>query len=56
MVLNAPTKLIFLLSLIIAVVALIAAFNVLSFIPVAAVWIMTIAYLLLAAGVLFKGL
>ncbi|WP_087587128.1 hypothetical protein [Nitratireductor soli] len=56
MALNPPTKLIFLLSLIIALVALIVALNVLSFVPLPAVWIMTIAYVLLAAGVVFKGL
>ena len=56
MALNAPTKLIFLLSLIIALVALAVALNVLSFVPLRAVWIMTVAYVVLAAGSVFKGL
>ncbi|MCR4266241.1 hypothetical protein [Nitratireductor sp. ZSWI3] len=56
MTLNPPTKLVFLLSLVIAIVAIVAAFNVLPFLPVPAMWIMAIAYVLLAAGCVFKGM
>ncbi|WP_367714885.1 hypothetical protein AB2N04_13100 [Nitratireductor sp. GISD-1A_MAKvit] len=55
MTLNAPTKIVFLLSLVIAVIAVIAAFNLLSFVPIPAFWIMTLAYILLVGGSLLKG-
>ncbi len=56
MTLNPPTKIIFLISLIIAIIAIVAALNMLSFIPFPAFWIMTIAYILLSAGVIFRGI
>lgn len=55
MTLNAPTKIVFIISLIIAVIAVIAAFNLLSFVPIPAFWIMTLAYILLVGGSLLKG-
>lgn len=55
MKLSAPTQIVFLISLVIAVIGVIAAFGALAFIPVAAVWIMVIAYLVLAAGCLLRG-
>lgn len=56
MTLNAPTKFVFLLSLVVALAAIATAFNVLPFLPVPAMWIMTIAYLMLAASTILKGL
>jgi hypothetical protein len=53
--LSAPTKIVFLISLVIAVIGVIAALGVLAFIPLASVWILTIAYIVLAAGCLLKG-
>ncbi|MEI5679277.1 hypothetical protein G6N74_00115 [Mesorhizobium sp. CGMCC 1.15528] len=53
--LSAPTQIVFLISLVIAVIGVIAALGVLAFIPLASVWILTIAYIVLAAGCLLKG-
>jgi hypothetical protein len=55
MSLSAPTMVVFIISLVIAVLGLLAALGVLSVIPLASVWIMAIAYVVLAAGCLFKG-
>jgi hypothetical protein len=52
---SAPSVLVFLLSLAIAVVAALTALGTIAFIPLASVWIMAIAYVVLAAGCLFKG-
>lgn len=56
MTLNAPTKLIFLLSLILAIIAVVAALQLVSFLPIAGVWIMLAAYGLLAIGCMFTGI
>lgn len=53
---SAPTGLVFLLALVIAVVAVLTAMGTISFIPLASVWIMAIAYAVLAAGCLIKGI
>lgn len=53
--LSAPTNLIFFLSVIVAVIGGLSALGVIAFIPVASVWIMAIAYAILAIGCLFKG-
>ncbi|WP_292895269.1 MULTISPECIES: hypothetical protein [unclassified Nitratireductor] len=55
MTLNAPSKLVFLLSLVIAVIALLAALNLLSFVPIPSFWILSLAYILLAGGAVLKG-
>ena len=52
---SAPSVLIFLISLVIAVVAALEAMGTIAVIPLASVWIMGIAYAVLAAGCLFKG-
>ena len=55
--LSAPTNLIFLISLVIAIIGVLMALGVLPFaLPLATEWIMTIAYALLAAGCLLKGI
>ncbi|MBN7776970.1 hypothetical protein JYP49_06865 [Nitratireductor aquimarinus] len=54
MTLNAPTKVVFLLSLVIAIIGVVAAFNLLTFVPIPAFWIMTLAYLLMVGGSLLK--
>jgi hypothetical protein len=53
--LSAPTTVFFVISVVIALLALLAALGVLSIIPIASVWLMAIAYAVLAAGCLFKG-
>ncbi len=52
---SAPTNVVFIISLVIAVVAALAALGTVAFIPVASVWIMAIAYAVLAVGCLIKG-
>jgi hypothetical protein len=52
---SAPSVLIFVISLVIAVIGALTALGTVAFIPLASVWIMAIAYAVLAAGCLFKG-
>ena len=53
--LSAPTTIVFVISLVVAVLAALAAVGTLAIIPVASVWLMAIAYVVLAAGCLIKG-
>jgi len=53
--LSAPTQIVFIIALIIAIIALLMFFNVIAFIPVAAFWVMTLAYVVLAAACLLRG-
>jgi len=54
--LNAPTQLIFIIALLLAVVALIGYFvPTVALIGVYSFWIMTVAFIVLAAGVVFRG-
>ncbi len=52
---SAPSVLVFVISLVIAVVAALAAMGSVAFIPLESVWIMAVAYVVLAAGCIFKG-
>jgi hypothetical protein len=52
---SAPTGFIVLVSLVIAVVAILEATGTISFVPLASIWIMAIAYAVLAAGCVIKG-
>ena len=55
--LSAPTKIVFLISLVLAILALLAALNI--NIPVVsgnAIWVSLLAYVILAAGNMMKGL
>ncbi|GAB1582357.1 hypothetical protein [Phyllobacterium phragmitis] len=56
MTLNAPTRLVFFISIIIAIISLISFFGALAFIPVAAYWILAIAYIVLVAGCALKNI
>jgi hypothetical protein len=57
MPLSAPTAIVFGIAVIIAIVGLLAALTtVVSFIPVSAFWIMTVAFVVLALGNLLKGM
>ena len=53
--LSAPTQVVFIIALIIAIIALLMMVNVITFIPVASFWVMTIAYVVLAIGCMIKG-
>lgn len=55
MKLNTPTTLVFVVALVIAIIAALQALGTLSILPVASVWLMAAAYVVLAAGCLFKG-
>lgn len=55
MSLSAPTQVVFIISIVIALVALLMYFSVITFIPVAAFWVMTLALVVLVAGCLMKG-
>ncbi|HUQ35365.1 MAG TPA: hypothetical protein VM144_03215 [Aestuariivirga sp.] len=55
MKLTAPSVLIFVISLVIAVIAALTALGTIALIPIASVWIMAVGYAVLAAGCLFKG-
>jgi hypothetical protein len=53
--LSAPTKIVFLISLVLAVIALLGILVFIPVITVNAFWIAIIAYIVLAAGCLLKG-
>lgn len=53
--LSAPTTVIFIISLVVAAVAVLAAVGIIAFVPLASVWIMAVAYVVLAIGCLLKG-
>lgn len=53
--LSAPTQIVFIISVIIAVIGLLMAFSVFSLGSISAFWVMTIAYVVLAVACLLKG-
>jgi hypothetical protein len=54
--LNAPTQLMFIIAVVLALVALIGFFvPTIAIIGVYSFWIMTVAFIVLSAGVLFRG-
>jgi len=53
--LSAPTQVVFLISLIIAVIALIGFFVTIPFVSLYAFWIAIVAYVVLALGCVMKG-
>ena len=54
--LNAPTQLMFIIAVVLALVALIGYFvPTIAIIGVYSFWIMTVAFVVLVAGVLFRG-
>jgi len=54
--LSAPTTVVFVISLVIAILGALAGFGIFSIIPIPAFSLMSIAYIILAAGCLMKGL
>lgn len=55
MSLSAPTNIVFIISLVVAILGLLAGLGIFSIIPISAFWLMTIAYGILALGCLLKG-
>lgn len=53
--LSAPTMLVFLISVVVAIVGLLVGLGILAMIPISGFWIMTAAFVVLAAGNLLKG-
>lgn len=56
MTLNAPTKIVLLISLAVAIIAIISLFNVIPAIPIPAFWLMTLAYVVLTLSCMVRGL
>ena len=54
--LSAPTMIVFIISVVIAALGALAGFGILSIIPIPAISLMSIGYIILAAGCLFKGI
>ena len=52
---SAPTIVFFVLSLTVAIIGALAAVGVLTFIPLAPVWIVTIGYAILAIACMIRG-
>jgi len=55
MKLSAPTMIVFLISLVIAILGLLSGLGIFS-IGIATFWLLVIAYVILAAGCLLKGI
>lgn len=53
--LSAPTFVVFIVTVIIAIVAALTALNVIPNVPIASVWIMAVAYVVLALACMLKG-
>jgi hypothetical protein len=53
--LSAPTSIVFIVTVVIAIVAALAALNIIPNVPLASVWIMAVAYVVLALACLLKG-
>jgi len=56
MSLSAPTTVVFIISVIIAIIGLLAGLAIIPGLPISAFWIMAVAWVVLAAGCLFKGM
>ena len=54
--LSAPTMVVFIISVVIAALGALAGFGILSIIPIPAISLMSIGFIILAAGCLFKGI
>ncbi|MDP2734031.1 MAG: hypothetical protein Q8O63_13165 [Hoeflea sp.] len=53
--LSAPTQVVFLISLVIAIVGILAGLAIIPSFPISAFWIVVVGYAVLAAGCLLKG-
>ena len=54
--LSAPTNLFFIISLVIALLGILAGLGILAIIPVPSFWLVTIGYIVLALACLLKGM
>jgi len=55
MTLNAPSQMVFIIAVIIAIVAVIGYFVVIPFVSTYAFWILVLGFVVLAGGVIMKG-
>ncbi|MHB1104308.1 MAG: hypothetical protein ACYC0C_16345 [Devosia sp.] len=55
MTLNAPSQTVFIIAVIIAIIAVVGYFVVIPFVTTYAFWILVLAFVVLAGGVLMKG-
>jgi hypothetical protein len=53
--LSAPTTVIFIISLVIALLGILVSLAIIPSLPIASFWVMAVAYAVLAIGCLFKG-
>lgn len=53
--LSPPTQIVYIISVIIAIIGVLTALGTVAFIPLASVWIVTIAFFVLAVACLVKG-
>ena len=53
--LNAPKTVIFIIAVVIAILAALAALGTVTLIPIPSVWLMAVAFVVLAGGCLLKG-
>lgn len=53
--LSAPTMVVFIIAVVLALLAILIFVNVIPFAAVPSFWIMTLAFVVLAAGCMFKG-
>lgn len=54
--LSAPTQIVFLISLVVAILGILAGMGILVFLPISAFWLVTVGYVILAAGCMLKGM
>ncbi|MDP1732618.1 MAG: hypothetical protein Q8L54_15875 [Devosia sp.] len=55
MTLNAPSQVVFIIAVIIAIIAVIGVLVTIPFVSAYAFWILVLAFIVLAGGVLMKG-
>ncbi len=55
MKLSPPTTVVFIIALVIAAIGVLSALGTVAIVPIASVWIMAIAFAVLAVGCLIKG-
>jgi hypothetical protein len=53
--LSAPTQVVFLISLVIAIIGILAGLAIIPGLPISAFWIVVVGYVVLALGCLLKG-
>lgn len=56
MKLSAPTMIVFIISAVIAILGMLSGFGIFTIIPIPAISMMSLGYIILAAGCLFKGI